>query len=191
MIQSLSSNITDQLVKNGIIVLEEKEIYSYGLQRGFTMVINILLSLVIGLVLGMPLESIIFMVAYIPLRSYAGGYHARTQFTCHILSLVIIVVALLAIKFISWTNTFSILLLLISGSLICFLSPVPDSNKPLNEKEIKAYKKNVILILGGQYICIFLLVLLQQKEGLESIMVSQMALSGMLVLGKVKKWRYG
>ena len=36
-------------------------------------------------------ESIAFLVFYIPLRSYAGGYHASTPWRCYFISIVFII----------------------------------------------------------------------------------------------------
>lgn len=190
MIQTLSLNITEQLIKNGVIVREDQEIYSYGLQQGVTMMLNILLSLGIGLAFGMVWQCVIFFIGYTCLRIYAGGYHAKTQLRCHIFSIGIIIIALLMIRYIVWTNISRLVVLLSSGAIIYFLSPMQDANKPLMEAEFKAYKNKVKIILGIQYVCMVFLLLFSQNEGLLSLIVAQMMLSGMLVLGKVKEWRY-
>ena len=39
-----------------------------------------------------------FILAYIPIRSYAGGYHASTQLRCYILSNAVVVAVLIAIR---------------------------------------------------------------------------------------------
>jgi len=71
--------VTDELVSNKIINSEDSELYTYGLQQGALMFLNILTIVFVGRMLGMLWQSVVFMVTYIPLRTYAGGYHARTQ----------------------------------------------------------------------------------------------------------------
>lgn len=75
----MTEKITDILVSNEIIIEENSNLYSYGLQQGLLMILNIATILGIGMVLNMVWESIVFLLTFIPLRSNAGGYHAKTQ----------------------------------------------------------------------------------------------------------------
>ncbi|WP_303864846.1 accessory gene regulator B family protein [Alkalibaculum bacchi] len=78
--------ITDWFIRNEVIPLEDKELYTYGLKQGSLMVLNIGTIIIIGIILKMIWQSILLMFVYIPLRTYAGGYHARTggcQGSCH------------------------------------------------------------------------------------------------------------
>ncbi len=86
----ISHKIGDNLVRSNVIKEEDAEIYIYGINQIFVSVLNVSSALIIGLILGMFLESIIFMAAYIPLRSFAGGYHAKTPLRCYFTSLTII-----------------------------------------------------------------------------------------------------
>ena len=47
---------------------------------------NILLSLMIGVCMGMPGYCVLFLCMLVPLRSDAGGYHAPNLFICYLLS---------------------------------------------------------------------------------------------------------
>ena len=73
---------TDLMVRNEIISSEDREIYVYGLKQGLILLINILTTLLIGFAFNKTTETIVFLASYIPLRVYAGGYHARTQMGC-------------------------------------------------------------------------------------------------------------
>ena len=78
-----------------IIVSDEEEICQYGVQQLLTMTLNLVCTVVLGVIYGMLPESILIMVLYIPLRSYAGGFHAKTSFRCFIYSLIMMVLLLL------------------------------------------------------------------------------------------------
>lgn len=54
---------------------------------GITVLINLISTIVIGVIAGNVFESIAFLVFYIPLRSYAGGYHASTPRRCYFISI--------------------------------------------------------------------------------------------------------
>lgn len=187
---SISAKITDHLAENGIINSEDKELYSYGLCQGMIMIANMLTTLVIGLVFGMLWQSVIFTIAYMPLRSYAGGYHARTQFLCNIFSVLLTIAVLLLIKYIPWTNWLCIIITFLSVALIAFLAPVEDQNKPLDSVEIRVYKKRTLCILIAETAAIIILLLFSLLQASVTISVSLFSLSIMLILGSISNHRY-
>ena len=58
---------------------EDKEIYLFGLIQGVIFLLNTFTALCIGMILNMLIEVIIYLVCFIPIRIFAGGYHAKTQ----------------------------------------------------------------------------------------------------------------
>lgn len=84
--RSITERITNKLVINDVITTDNKELYRFGLQQGILMIFNIATFMGIGIVLNMVWESIIFLLTFIPLRSNAGGYHAKTQVKCYLYS---------------------------------------------------------------------------------------------------------
>lgn len=127
---------------------------------------------------------------YMPLRIYAGGYHARTQLRCYISSVVLIVAVLLAIEFIPWTNFIVITISIVSGLIIFILSPVEDMNKPLDAAEVKVYGKKTRIILGLELCALVLLVGFGMKIIVSCISVSLFVQCVMLILGKKKRIIY-
>lgn len=82
MFEALAEKIVRRLRDRQIISKENEELYKYGFNIGLTILINLLSSVLVGVFFGMIFESMIFLMGYIPLRSYAGGYHARTPLRC-------------------------------------------------------------------------------------------------------------
>ncbi|WP_069998706.1 accessory gene regulator ArgB-like protein [Cellulosilyticum sp. I15G10I2] len=181
----LFERITDLFIHNGIINSEDKELYTYGLQQGLIIIANILTTLFIGLLLGMVWQSIVFMLSYIPLRSFAGGYHAKTQFKCYMLSIVLTTAVLLVIKLIPWTNFMIWGLALSAGMLILIFSPLGDSNKPLDKIEISIYKRWTIIILLVEVCIVLLTVILSLYQIGACIAISLFVLSNMLIIAKL------
>lgn len=71
-LERLSHKIGDDLVRSGVVKKEDAKVYIYGINQIMAYVFNVSSSLIIGLIFGVTFEIIIFMVAYIPLRSFAG-----------------------------------------------------------------------------------------------------------------------
>ncbi len=173
---------TDLMVRNEIISSEDREIYVYGLKQGLILLINILTTLLIGFAFNKTTETIVFLASYIPLRVYAGGYHARTQMGCYIFSIVMIISVLLAIEFIPWTNFICITISVISALIIFFLSPVEDTNKPLDAAEVKVYGKKARIILGLELGVLVLFMIFGIGRIVTSISLSLVVLVFMLVV---------
>lgn len=179
-----SKKITNLLVQSEIISAEEKELYEYGLHQGFILLANIFTTILLGWILNMTIESIIFLVAYIPLRSYAGGYHAKTPFRCYILSIVMISATLLVVRKPIW-NLFSVISVSATTSTIIFLlAPVEDKNKPLQENERREFKKRINILLGVLLGLIILFWFVEQQQISIGIMLTLVMVAIMLLLGK-------
>jgi len=88
----LSSKIGNNLVHSNVVKEEDAEIYIYGINQILSSVVNVSSALIIGFIFGVFLEVAVFMAAYIPLRSFAGGYHAKTPLRCYIFSVIMLIV---------------------------------------------------------------------------------------------------
>lgn len=92
-------------------------------------------------------ECMLFLAIYIPLRKYAGGWHASTQLRCFILSTALTALALIIIGAVPLTGL-ALILLIAPGSIVIFIiSPVADANKPLSKNEHKVYGRRARVIL--------------------------------------------
>ncbi|SDE91643.1 accessory gene regulator B [Fontibacillus panacisegetis] len=187
MAAQLLDKMIAQLIHSGSIREDDKDLYAYGLQQGLFIILNVLTTVAIGLISGMFWQSILFMAAYLPLRSFAGGYHAKTQLLCYLYSIMLTSAVLWAIKLIPWTNSICLGLALLAGAVIFILGPVEDSNKPLDQIEIATYKRRTRAILLFEMSIIVLMLGVGHNDILPGMSVSLFALSVMLVLGKVKK----
>jgi len=145
--KKIISNIVDRMILDGTIEAEDKEIYEYGLTQGIIMIFNIVVTLLIGLMLHMFWETFIFLAVYMPLRSYAGGIHAKTQLRCFFYSFGIVFLILGIIYYFPNGLLCNCILLLFSDVVICLFSPVESENKPLDEEEIFRYGKKAKQIL--------------------------------------------
>ena len=101
-ILSLTEKWAHGLAANGVISQEDEALYNYGLRQGVVFLLNTAAIIMVGWLLGMVKESVVFMLSYLPLRRMAGGYHARTQLRCYLLGMVLTTSVLLAVKWLPW-----------------------------------------------------------------------------------------
>ena len=137
----ITDHIVGKMIEAEIIAEQDRELYAFGLEQGMWLVLNLLTMVVIGLLMDMLLACLYFLLAYVPLRIYAGGYHARTPLHCYFGGIVLMLTALLMIKWFPWTMWRCAGVMAIASLIIWRLAPVEDSNKPLDEIEKTVYAR--------------------------------------------------
>lgn len=186
MFVKLADNIVKWMLNNQIIEEKKAVICKWGISHILDTVFNIATFLIIGILFKMPIETIIFTIGYIPLRIYAGGYHAKTPFRCWCLSNIILAVSLVIVQNVKKCYTaFGVLSLIAIVVLIVFM-PVEDLHKPLDQNDRKKYKKRGMAILAVE-ICISVALALLHHSQISIVLNSiWVLLSVMLILGVIK-----
>ena len=174
MFAKLSDTIARSFVARGTISEERFSICRYGIKQLFSVCLNLLTTLCIGMVFGLVWESVLFTAAYIPLRSFAGGFHAKTPVRCYWYSAAMIAIVL---------GT-AVPVYMISSILLWLLAPVETSHKPLDELEQRVYRHRARLIWCVESLVMIGLFFLQLEQAGNCILLSMAALSVMLAAGK-------
>lgn len=118
---------------------ERDEIIQYGIEREKIILVSIAIILGLGCVFDIFYLSIIFSLAFCALRRYAGGYHAKTQKRCYVISLIILIMSFIIMKYISKLDHVEGLILLMAFccGIIWHFAPIENKNKSLDELEQK------------------------------------------------------
>ncbi len=178
--------IAQRLKDNNTIDDEHYEICRYGLQQGFIIILNIVSTVAVGVVFGMLWQAVFFTAIYIPLRSYAGGYHANTALRCYIYSILLMIAVLLAIRHITIPSFICIIILVISVSVIAMVAPVEDLNKPLDKMEKAVYKKRTIIISTFEGLLLLISLTLNLMQITYCIVWAFILMATILLIGKSK-----
>ena len=173
------------LIKKGIVNESDKELYEFGVNQLLLFFINLGTSLIIGIVLGMVWQSIVFSIAYIPLRRFAGGYHAATAGACYLMSTVLIAASLMVMKYLLVDIVTVIAVLLIAAIIVWFRAPVASINKPLTEKEFSVFKRKTRVILIIE--CVLTLSLAMIFENAAECISIAVFCSGLMLIVPTKK----
>jgi len=186
LLAKLSQKIGDDLVRSSVIEAEDAEIYIYGINQILVSVLNVLSALIIGLILGTFFEVMVFMAAYIPLRIFAGGYHAKTPLRCYIFSVVMLIIVSIGMKYLYMEDWVYYVILAAAALMILVLSPVEDKNKPLDDLEYKVYKRRAVIIFTVEFVICFVFKLVSLCSLFIAIVYSFIILAFMLITGQVK-----
>lgn len=186
MFEKASEAVTRKLQENNTINEEQYEICLYGLQQGFTIILNIVTTFIIGMIMKGLLYAVVFTILYIPLRSNAGGYHAKTAIRCYLYSILLMIAVLLAIKHMAIPRFICIIIFAISISVICILAPIEDSNKPLDEIEVKVYHKRTLIILAIESMLFIIGLALNLRYFMQTTVWVMITMSIILLMGKFR-----
>lgn len=165
MFTKTAERITEQLKEANAITTEQYKICKFGVQQGLTILLNLITVIILASIMGEFWQIIFFMIVFIPLRVYAGGFHAKTPLRCYAYSIFFMIIILVAMKY-SWIiNKFTcIVIISVSSIIIGVLAPVETENKPLEEIERKVYRKKMMQIIIGEDIIWLVTYLLQLEK---------------------------
>lgn len=181
-----SEKIAKLLKKNKAINDESYELCQYGLQQGMSICLNLLTTIFIGIITGMTWQSIVITILFIPLRSNVGGFHAKTAVSCYISSAILMIIVLLAMKYFVVTKFAYIIIFLIAFFIIYLLSPVEDSNKPLDDIEKVTFRKRSIIVASLQCLLFALSFSFNFTELSYCFFWNFILVSSVLLVGKAK-----
>lgn len=181
MLERLSEKFAGKLVSAGIISEADTDVYVYGFFQAVMLLLNVVTTLLLGIIFQLLIPCILLNLAYIPIRINAGGHHANSPFKCYIHSTIMIAVLLSVIKWIPIHPAVSIALLVISSVVICIFAPVETENNPLDEVEQNIYQKRTRIILVIE-IAIILLCLIFSKDQTAATIVLGLFTEGLMLL---------
>ena len=96
---------------------------------------SIIFSAIVSWLMGDVIVGLLFELIYIPIRIYAGGYHASSKRRCECLSYGSLLLCMILIFYVPMKMEIIHVLLVFSGGIILLQSPIESSNKRLNSVE--------------------------------------------------------
>ena len=147
MLTRIANRISVLLENYGIIETSNIEVYAYGLELFFMKTGLYLIVLCLSLITHSLIISLFFVIAYIALRQYTGGFHCSTALRCILVSLLMFNIMVVIYK-INLHFIFDILFLMSVCGLIVIIvhSPIESPNKPLTLMEARRYRRISIVL---------------------------------------------
>lgn len=128
---------------------EEQEILQYGLHHSFIIIMDFLSILICGIFWNELVFSLLLFLCLFLLRPYAGGYHADTENRCYLISVGIVNLAIVGVKYINLPVGWMLLLYLCSFGVIWKNAPLENPINPLETAEKQKYSRKAKQILIG------------------------------------------
>lgn len=147
--------IVNYMVAAGAVAPEDAEVQAYAIESLFEMVLTHGLILVLAAVFHVLPQTAVFYVLFLPLRSYAGGYHAATPVRCLVLSVAVWAAIMAFGRLLPLWAPLPVLL--VSVGLILWLAPIEHHNHPLSVREFARAKRFARILVALDAVCVLLL----------------------------------
>ena len=140
----MKNKIYTYLISNNVQI--DQDVFDYGFSYFKKYIFYVFITIPFIIYFKLYLNVILFLVLFIPLRKYLGGYHFNNDVICILFSSFVSI----AISYYSNICNISYLYYIFSTIAILllsyFLAPVEHKNKELNSYEKKIYKFKAIKI---------------------------------------------
>ncbi len=139
--------IVTRLIEHHMLKEEDYELYLYGFRQLSVIACHLAAYLAIAFFYQKVGLLIVFLAAFIPLRSYAGGYHATSQASCFLVSAATVFGIITLMKFEVISPIGYMVMAGFSYFSIVWLAPRESKNKPYEEGDKAFFRKRTLWLL--------------------------------------------
>lgn len=143
-----AEDIVFYLSKKKILNQENRAIYEYAIEVILLNFSILVMLLLISIFWGQQLFFVCYVIFFVPLRVFSGGYHAKKSETCFGLSVALYVLAMMLSEY-KWLvyNVIMSVVAIIMMFVIFLCSPIENVNHPLAEMQRRRNKMIVRIII--------------------------------------------
>lgn len=188
MFHNLAVDIAFLLIKNKIVDVQERDVYVYGLEVILLNGSLLIVFLIASMLCGAMLNFWAYLIFFLPIRIFSGGYHAEKSESCFVLSTImyglsIAITAFFPLLYQNWKWTAAGV---VSVIIILALSPMINENNPLTKAQQKRNRIIVSLLMATDLVVFILCCNFNWWiASNELVFISMNAL--LLILGKLKQ----
>lgn len=191
MIIRLSQVILKFLYKHLELSTEMKDIYQYGIEVTLSSALNIILVIGFSILIRDVLAGVIFLLLFIFMRSFTGGYHASTYFMCNSIMLLTFLTVCLLYRYLFQLDIdihlYEILSLPNLIPIFVF-APVPNKHKKLSQSQKRV--NHIVSVVVGTLLSIMAVILIQFKIKYGVLIVITISsISVMIIIGTLLQRR--
>ena len=170
--EKLARKLTSEIAKALHYDDEKEQVVAYGLIAMIQTAVTVILVLLLGLIIGTPVEALIVCFSVSTLRKYSGGAHVSFIELCTLIGVIYCTVCsavsryLVAPLFTSYAAAVAIAVVYgLSFSAVYRLAPVDSPNKPIRtDKKKKRMKKDSLIVLSVYFVLSVSFLLLSLKN---------------------------
>lgn len=161
MISLISKRIALSLYKKGIIDNEKLPVCEYGFELMISILIGFLLVIISGILLDEFLASVIFYILFVFVRTFTGGFHAKTHFYCKLTMALCCLFVIIGTKLLNGQPSlimFNLLFLMVYMVSVFLYAPVEHKNAPMTNKLKKRNRKiSIIMAIALSFLIVMVM----------------------------------
>ena len=156
MYKRIAISLTDMFINQKIISSDKRDICQYGFEMLISTIAYMLIFFFTAIITDTFIESLMFWLGLFVIRKTAGGHHAKSYSSCHLLFAFNHVLFIAATKVLPQASVFVSICLLLCFAIttVAICAPVDHKNKPFIKNEYIRYK-----MLSRVYCAILLAIL--------------------------------
>lgn len=193
MIERFAGWIVEWQIRKQLLEQKDRALYQYAYGLLIGQAVNLMIACLLAAIFHAYLFVAVYLAAYIPLRTYAGGHHAASYDSCTLISTGILLTACAAFRQIP-ENAFlyiGFLVTAVGTYMMLRYVPVDTAHKPLDCKERSRYRTRSIQIWAAEIFLWMLFYLCGKKEISFAIIMAHATLVCLLSAGIRKNRKTG
>lgn len=182
----VAEKLTNYIIQKGTIKEDERETYEYGFSIAIEMLLCVIVCFSISIALHTFVEGILFFAVFIPLRSYAGGLHLSSYWSCFSLSCLTFFIIMLLGKYLELPIYIALIVFFVLEIVIYNLYPVENVNREVDADEDIEFRKRLkrFLIVDGMLAVTF--TVLGWGKYLQTFTLTLVMIAITMAIGKYK-----
>jgi accessory gene regulator B len=196
VIAKMSHKVSSFIIDHGIISETDRDVYEYSFEILFSTFSSTVALVILSIASATELNTLLFLLGFVPLRLVAGGYHAKTHFICLLILMFTYAIFLIIVSFIpaNYIIPATITSFLLAGVLVFLLAPSDSTNKPLSSKETIRFKTKSRIAIACYSIVVGLTTLfISDKHNALSLVLGTLSVGISLIANyiscKQKNWK--
>ncbi len=189
MLSKLCKKVANTFVSLNVINESERDLYEYGFFILFSNILYFSITIVFSLLNNNVMGGLSFYVSFMLLRRFAGGFHAKTELKCFLITVGIIILSTFPIC--NWLakkdSSLILFITIIFASIIYILAPMDTVEKPLCVEEKQYFRKISQIITTTIILVIVIVIILDVKEILYSCCLSLILEGILLIIERIKR----
>ena len=147
MLERISEKTSDFLIRRGIVSRDSRDVYVYGFALLYSFLINTVVIMSAGIILGKVIETLMFLFIFVVLRSFTGGFHSNSFVLCTVITYSVYTAVMLLSTFRVHLVLFGILFV---GGFVCLflVAPIEHPNKPISDKKKRQHKITSLVLFS-------------------------------------------
>ena len=182
----IAEKLTDYIIAKNIIEEKNRELYKFGFLVALEKFIFLIICLTIAIYMNSFLMALIFFIIFIPLRSFAGGFHFDSYKLCFFMSCLVYIFCVFFGDFFCFSRMTYMIVVFLLELGIYYIYPVDHVNRMVDDEENIYFKKKLFFWLGIDIALAIVCMTFDNIEYLQVIVNAIFVVFITMILGKVR-----